>query len=174
MHQRRVRCKGWTSDPTPTLTLKTFTGNGFSIGYPQDWNVKSSANPVVFTDTLGVDILSIAVTPNPGGTQSADTLVNVTLTGLEQSSVVTNVQSASDVPTTATVGGDAWAQRGVTGTANLNGQAVPGKLVVLADNHPASSPTTQAFEIYYVGPTATFDQTNPTFQAMLQSFKFSG
>jgi hypothetical protein len=57
---------------------------------------------------------------------------------------------------------------------SLNGQAVPGKLVVLADNHPASSPTTQAFEIYYVGPTATFSQTNPTFQAMLQSFKFSG
>jgi hypothetical protein len=156
----------------PTLALKTYTGNGFSIGYPQDWKVKSTS-PLVFTDSLGVDALSINVAPNPEGTQSPDTLVNLSLTTLEQTSVIKNVQPASDVPTTATVGGDTWAQRGVTGTANLNGQDVPGKLVVLADNHPASSPTTQAFEIYYVGPSLTFDATNPRFQAMLQSFKFA-
>src|SRR5438067_1680985 len=64
--------------PTTTLTLKTVTGNGFSIGYPQDWQVKSSANPVVFTNASGSDIFSVNVLPNPGATISADTLVSAT------------------------------------------------------------------------------------------------
>lgn len=86
---------------------------------------------------------------------------------------MTNPQPASLSPTT-TVAGEAWTQRGATGTLSTGGQSVPGTLILLVDNHPTSVPTTQAYEIYYGGPTATFDQIDRTvFQAMLQSFKFT-
>ena len=158
-----------TYPTTPVVTLKTYTGNGYTIGYPDNWKEQNTNGSIAFTDSLGLDTLTITVVPNPESVKSPSELVDTTLTLLEQTAGVKDAQPAPNVPTSATVGGETWAQKGVTGAVHN----VPGELVVLADNHPASSPTTQAYEITYDGPQATFEATNSIFQAMLQSFKFT-
>jgi hypothetical protein len=112
-------------------------------------------------------------TPNPGGTVSAAEALKLGIAGLVKAGKVSDVQPVS-LPATTTVGGETWAQSGITGTATSNGVAIPGELVGLANNHPANSPTTKVFEIYYGGPTLSFQQENLlVFQPMLQSFKFT-
>lgn len=181
-----VACGGTTAAPTPTPTpppsptpsptpspgLTTYTGNGYTIGYPQGWTVKQGAsNTVIFTDPTHVYRLSIAVAPNPNGTLSADSEAGLALDAAKAG--LKNPQTEK-LPPTTTVGGDSWSQKAVSGTGMVNGQSSVVELVILADNHPATSAATRAFIIGY-GTAKNLLNTVSTmyFQPMLQSFKFT-
>lgn len=159
-----------TSKPT-TAPLTTYTGKGFTIGYPQGWKVTSSRVEVSISDGTGAYDLTIGVTSNPRGILSADRLADGSAAGARTQ--LKNPQTETIAPT-ASVGGDTWSQRAVSGTAQQGGQATLVKGVVLADNHPASSASTQAFVIAIFAFKPVFDLawTN-YFQPMLQSFKFA-
>jgi hypothetical protein len=161
-----------TPSPTP-VSLTTYMGDGYTINFPQGWKAtkSESTGTVTFADPVGIYNLSIAVTFNPGGAASKDNLADAAATGAK--SKLKNPKTETIAPTT-TVGGDTWSQRAVSGDATVNGQTANVKLVVIADNHPASSPSTKAFIIVYGTARVLFDAANSTyFQPMLQSFKFT-
>jgi len=150
-------------------------GDGYTINFPQGWKAKKSTSGtltlVTFTDPTGIVYrFSVGVTLNPGEALSADNIVDL---GVDfAKSNLKNAQTETLPP--ATVGGDSWSQKAVTGDATQNGQTVNVKFVVLGDNHPAKSPSTKGFIIAYGTAKALFDAANSTyFQPMLQSFKFT-
>jgi hypothetical protein len=165
-----------TPTPTPTVAtanMKTYTGTNFSISYPATWQESASGNQVTFADALVTkDIMTIVTVPNPAGAQSASSLADATMPAVEKV-MLTNSQPATVAPT-VTVGGESWVQRSATGDLALTDPGTQGTMFLLVDNHPANSANTQAYEIYYYGPTSTFSQSNTlAFQPMLQSFKFA-
>lgn len=170
---------GTTSSSTPTLTpsptpttasLTTYTGTGYTIGYPQGWNMTSpTSGTVVFTDPTGKYAFTIAAIPNPGGTLSSDQVAKNFESTLQSGSQFTGIQNQTTASTT-TVAGESWSQ--IAATATTSG--TQGKLIIIADNHPKQSPSTMAYVIAYGGPQANFDQINTSdFQPMLQSFTFT-
>jgi len=162
-----------TTAPSPSTQFQTYTGTGFTIEYPQGWKAQSNQGGIVFTDAQQINTMTVLTVPNPGGTVSAAQELKLGLPTIEKSFNVSNVQPVS-MPATRTVGGETWAQSGITGTVTKQGVAVPGELIGLADNHPANSPATMAYEIYYAGPSLAFQQEDAQFfQPMLQSFKFT-
>lgn len=164
-----------TAPPTITTSkLVTYTGDGYTIGYPQGWKVTQEGGGLVtFDDPQGIAYLSVKSTPNPGGTITAANQVSIGLQLFQ--SQAKNYQMVNVAPTT-TVGGDNWSQGSATGDIMPKGQttAVTAKIVVIADNHPANSPATMGFEIAYLTGQQLFDLANSAaFQPMLQSFKFT-
>ncbi len=161
------------SPSTPSVAMQTFTGNGFTISYPQNWQKSSSNNTqTVFTDQTTGNAFTIVQTPDPGGAASADSLANASVQALS-TSVLKNGKTET-VPASVTVNGVTWVQRALTGSITVNGQDVPAKLILLVAIHPASAANSQAFQLIYGGPTLTFDLINAQiFQPMLQSFKFT-
>ncbi len=156
---------------TSSTTLTTYTGKGYSIGYPQGWKVNTSGNSVVFTDSSGVYNFTLVTSPNPGGIASPDTIVNAGVNGVKGS--LTNTQTVN-VPASTTIGGDTWVQKSITGDSSAAGQTGTVQMVVASDNHPANSPSTNSYTIIYATLQATFDAANGQyFQPMLQSFKFT-
>lgn len=163
-----------TSKPSPTPTAAPFSiymGLGYIIRYPKGWNVtNSSENTVSFKDSTGVYNLAIVVSPHPKGIASANTLVDARIKVAK--SQLKNPQTEA-VPPKTKVGGDAWGQGSISGTNTKNGQNVIMQTVVIADIHPASSPTSKGFIIVYGTAKPQFDQANAQyFLQMLQSFKF--
>lgn len=158
---------------TPAANMQTYTGTNFSISYPQGWQKSASGNQVTFDDPLVTkDYMTIVTIPNPGGTQSASALADTTMPLVEKT-LLTNAKPATVAPT-VTVGGESWTQRSATGELALTDPGTQGTLFLLIDNHPANAANTQAYEIYYYGPTSTFSQSDTlAFQPMLQSFKFT-
>ncbi|HJT56448.1 MAG TPA: hypothetical protein VJ761_08135 [Ktedonobacteraceae bacterium] len=164
-----------TPKPTPSPTaipLTTYTGTGFTIGYPQGWKVTHQGNNAIqFTDPSGIYNFAVAVTSNPGGVVSPNEQINVALSA--GNSNLKNPQPVS-VPPTTSVGGDTWSQKSETGNATVNGQNTIVQLVVIADNHPPNSPSTRSFLIAYGTGKSIFVAANTTyFQPMLLSFKFT-
>lgn len=165
------------SAPTPAPTtasvgMQTFTGNGFSISYPQNWQKTTSSSQTVFSDETAGNAFTIVQTADPGGAASADTIATASIQAIAKT-VLKNGKTET-VPATVSINGTTWSQRAVTGDVEANGQTVPAKLVLLVAIHPASAVTSQSFQLFYVAPTLTFDQANLlVFQPMLQSFKFT-
>ena len=163
---------GTTVTPTPTTSLTTYKGDGFSISYPQSWKAKQSSEGVTFSDPNGIAYLSIRTTPNPNELIPASTVVDTALQAFK--SQAKNYQSVSTSATT-TLAGDTWSQGAATGDITPSGQntAVNVKIVVIADNHPAHSISSKDFAIGYATGSQVFDLANTAyFQPMLQSFKF--
>jgi hypothetical protein len=161
-----------TPTPTPTMTLQTYTGAGFAIGYPQGWTEHDANGTVTLADSTSENLMTILVVPNPGGVKSASTLADASLSAFEKASVK-HAQPVENLPATTALAGDTWAQRGTTGTVSENGQDFSGEVILLVDNHPANSASTQAYEISYGGLSITFQQEMIVFQTILQSFKFT-
>jgi hypothetical protein len=162
---------GATPTPAPA-SLKTFNGDGFSIGYPQDWKQESqSGGQVVFTDALGTAAFIVQVASNPNGVLPVDKALDGGLSTFKSSAKNYKDENA---PATTTVGGSSWKQKAGSGDVDAKGTAVNGKIYILATNHPENTPTTKLFVIVYDAPSLTFDQANTSdFQPMLQSFKFT-
>ncbi|HZR41200.1 MAG TPA: hypothetical protein VFB12_13835 [Ktedonobacteraceae bacterium] len=167
-----------TPTPTPKPAMTTYTGDGFSISYPQGWTAKTDNNQlaslngkmVTFSDITGITQLSVGVIPNPGGVAPTSAASGVVLNFFKGQAK--NYKEAQ-VPSTATVGGESWDQSGATGDVTTAGTTANAKLIVLADNHPAHANNTRLFVIAYGTATQLFDLQNSTaFQPMLQSFKF--
>jgi hypothetical protein len=171
------------STPTPTsqpvsspsastsATLTTYTGNGYSIDYPQGWKVNAAGKSVVFTDPTGIYSLTVLIAPDPNDTISSGTVVN---TALQLATSTLKNPQAVNVPASTTIGGDTWAQKSVAGTASVGNQTGTVQVVVASDNHPANSPSTNSYTITYQTLQATFATANSQFfQPMIQSFKFT-
>ena len=168
-----------TSTLTPTATpikvnLKLYVGVGYTIGYPAGWSVSTGTDGIVsFTDPKGGGYLAVTTQSNPQGAISATDLVD---TGLRVfRSQAQNYQQLTVNPTT-TVAGETWSQGAATGDITPTGQttSVTTQVVVIADNHPPNSATTQGFTIAYGVDQQTFDFANQSyFQPMLQSFIFT-
>jgi len=157
-----------TATPTPALTV--YAGKGYSIGYPQGWKVTPSGEQVDFADASGLFNVTIFLHPNPGGAIDASTLVNGSIDGIKK--MMKNPQ-AEPLPPTRTVGRESWVQKSVRGTETYNGQDIDFRLVVMSDNYPAHSTTTQNFIILYGTTTSGFTTGDTSyFQPMLKSFKF--
>ena len=158
--------------PIPTVTLKTYLGTGFTISYPQDWKATAMATGVTFQDARGVNGFTLVKTPNPKGAASADTIADNNFKLYE--GIMLQKSQALTTSLTVTVNGTTWVQRAATGLSTTNGQHMTMKLVYLATNYPASTPTTQCFQIVYGGPQAAFGQASAAyFMPMLQSLKFA-
>lgn len=162
-----------TSAPTASsVGMQTFTGNGFSISYPQNWQKSTSSSQTVFEDQTAGNAFTIVQTADPGGAASADTIASASIQAIGKT-VLKNGKTET-VPASVSINGVTWSQRAVTGDVAVGSQNVPAKLVLLVAIHPASAATSQAFQLFYVAPTLTFDQVNLLiFQPMLQSFKFT-
>jgi hypothetical protein len=157
--------------PTSATSLTTYTGNGYSIGYPQGWKVNAAGKNVVFTDATGIYNLTIVVSPNPAGIVSPDTVVNASIQGVQ--GTLKNTQTVN-VPPTTTIGGDSWVQKSIAGDSTVAGQTGTVQIVVASDNHPANAPSTNSFTIIYATLQSGFDAANSQyFQPMIQSFKFT-
>jgi hypothetical protein len=160
-----------TPTPTPAVAMQQYTGTKFSISYPQGWQQSTSASGVGFTDPVSKNMLVIATVANAGGLQSPSALAGTTMPIMEKI-FLKNAKPATIAPT-ATIGGETWVQSSATGEL-ITDPGAQGTFVGLFTNHPANAADTQAYEIYYFGPSATFTQaTTLAFQPMLQSFKFT-
>ena len=167
-----------TSQPTSAsaANLATYTGDGFTISYPQGWIVQKGINgSVTFIDehagaTKGSHL---AITL---GKQGLVHPTSTTLNFWQQAFMAQPNYKKVDIASTAMVGGDSWDQIAATGDEQISGQAQPvnAELVVMADNHPATSPTARSWQIQYSTYTNDFAHMNATlFQPMLQSFTFA-
>ncbi|HCI81940.1 MAG TPA: hypothetical protein DHW02_19875 [Ktedonobacter sp.] len=164
-----------TPSPTPIVaTLKTYTGNGYTIDYPKGWTASiGSDNIVSFTDPTGLLSMTITVQSNAqGATGSTDLVDNALQVFKTQAS---NFQQLN-VASTATIGSETWSQGAATGDVPVTGQVAPVtmKNVVIADNHPTASSTTMAYTISYSAGVQDFHLYDQGyFQPMLQSFAFT-
>ena len=170
-----------TSVPTqPTsasaASLATYTGDGFRISYPQGWTlVKGSNGSVTFIDehagaTQGSHF---ALTL---GKQGVVHPTSTTLNFWQQAFQAQPHYQKVEIAPTAIVGGESWDQIAATSDEQIPGQSQPvnAELVVMADNHPATSPTARSWQIQYSTYTNDFAHMNATFfQPMLQSFTFA-
>ena len=161
-----------TSPSAATGAMTAFQGNGFTISYPQTWQINQKANNIfTFTDSTGGIKMTITVAPDPNGTISADSVASAALQAAQV--LLKNAKTVS-VPSTTTVGGDSWSQVSASGTQRLNNQDTDIQVVVIANVHPANTLLSKSFTILYQAPVATFSQDNTTFfQPVLQSFKFA-
>ena len=168
-----------TSAPTQlssTTSLTTYTGDGFSISYPQGWTVvKEATGSVIFVDehASATKGSHFAITL---GRQELVHPTSTTLNFWQQAFMAQPHYQKVDIAPTAMVGGDSWDQIGATNDEQTSGQTRPvnAELVVMADNHPATSPTARSWQIQYTTYTNDFVQMNANlFQPMLQSFKFA-
>ncbi len=159
----------------PVAHLATYTGNGFTISYPQGWTVEKGTNgSVVFVDehagaTKGSHL---AITL---GKQGLVHPTSTTLNFWQQAFMAQPNYQKVHIAPTAMVGGDSWDQIAATSDEQISGQTQPvnAELVVMADNHLATSPTARSWQIQYSTYTNDFAQMNANlFQPMLQSFKF--
>jgi len=161
-----------SASPTAaTGAMIAYPGNGFTISYPQTWQISRKANNLfTFTDSTGGIKMTITVAPDPNGAISADSVAS---TALKAAQVLLKNPQTVSVSSTTTVGGESWSQIAASGTQRLNNQDTNVQVVVLANVHPANTPLSKSFTILYQAPVSTFSQDNTAyFQPMLQSFKF--
>lgn len=128
---------------------------------------------MTFTDPQGPAYLTIQVVPNPNGLISTSDEVDAGVQIFK--SQAKNYTKVSIAPTT-TVAGETWSQGAATGDITPEGATSPvtAKIVVISDNHPANTSSTQGFTIGYVTGNQVFDAMNTTyFQPIVQSFKFT-
>lgn len=157
--------------PSPTPAVKTYSGDGYTFDYPQDWAVTNQGGVIQFAPKGGDQALTFSIrsadydnTPGTPGVSLDQQLAieGNTLTGYQ------DYKSDETVPATTAIGGDNW--KGYGGTYNDSGKQI--KAVILGDQHPAR--TGKIFIIHLTAPTASYDQANSTiFQPLFQSFKFS-
>jgi hypothetical protein len=160
-----------TSPPSTATSTTQIVGNGYTMSYPQNWQVtRSGTRLVTLADSANAAQFTITVIPDPNATVSADAL---TQTGIKAASVA--LKNSQTVPTesTATIGGESWKQGSVAGAQRLNNRDTVIQVVVAANVYPAQAATSKGYTIVYRAPQSTFDSMNTTyFQPMLQSFKF--
>ena len=160
----------------PATSLTTYTGNGFTIGYPTGWTVMKEGNGQVMlvdkqADAAQGGVFMIGLNP-AGGNIPPATLLQFELPQFTSQPHYQKV----DIAPKATVGGESWDQFAATNDVQIPGQAQSETIetVVMADDHPAVSPTARGFVMRYSADASRFAHINATiFQAMLQSFTFA-
>ena len=160
-----------TATPSPTPAVKVYTGDGYTLSYPQDWQVTTQAGIVHFSPSNGEQWPNLSIrtadydnTPGTPGV-SLDQQLSIegnSLTGYQ------NYQSDTTVPATTSIGSNTWKEYG--GTYDQSTQHI--KTVVMCSQHPAS--TGKIFIMDLSAKAASYEQDyGTTFQAILNSFKYS-
>ena len=150
------------------VSLQTYKGNGYAVGYPQDWTLNTQGQIIDFANSDNTARFVVEVEDDPQGT-GADSLI---YSAAQDANTSANLKYVLQNPVSATVqfGGEIWQQQEFDGT-NANGIAIT--IDYLLANHQSGS----AMKIYFLGfaaPVASFDQTNSDyFQPMLKSFVFT-
>lgn len=159
-----------TAVPTqPPLT--TFSGEHFSIKYPQTWKVNKDATSVTFSEPNGIAYFRVNFTPNPGGFVSPSQQVQVGLRAFQSQAKDYKPQS---IASSTTVANTTWSQGSATGSVTVQGNTAVARVVVLGTNHPQNDANTMAYTIAYTTADQLFPIANTTyFQPMLQSFAFN-
>lgn len=159
------------STPEAVTAMKTYTGTGFTIEYPQNWKVTTSASEIAFTDPTGSYSLTVGTSANANASVTSDQLVNGGVTGAKSN--LKDVETIT-VPQTETLAGQSWSQRSITGMNLYQGQNTAVQADVLATNYPQHSATTKGYIIAYVALKDKFSAAKTTyFTPMLQTFKFA-
>ena len=158
----------------PVAHMKTFVGTGFTVSYPEGWTaIEKGRGQVMIVNQQAGQAGTFSVGINPAGGQvPAAAMIQFALIGFM---ALPHYQKV-DIAPKATVGGDSWDQIAATGDVPVTGQTqlVSSESVVLADVHPATSPTAMGFEIRYTTDASRFAQMSASsFQPMLQSFNFA-
>jgi hypothetical protein len=157
----------------PAASLTTYTGNGFTIGYPTGWTIEkasSSAASVIFVDPTRTIEFIVTVTPNP----NANSATSVALDPLLHSMQSKPHSQQVDLAPTTMVGGETWDQIGAIGDLPYSGQPLSIKVIAMAINRPEQDANTKMYKIQFSAPAKGFDQMDSTtFQPMLQSFTFA-
>jgi hypothetical protein len=157
----------------PAVHLRTLRGQGYSIGYPENWIVTQASNgSVTIREPQGLAFMVIEVLPNAEGTLTAHAEIE---NSLRTNTFNLIAYQRIKIATTAVVGGDTWSQGAANGDIVIKDRALTlaGRMVLIADNHPANSPATNMFVIRYAAAQSIFDVANVTyFLPMLKSFKF--
>jgi hypothetical protein len=157
--------------PAPATSFTSYSGDGFTIDYPQDWTKRKSTAAVIFTETNRAASFAIQFVLTPHGSQPAETLVQASIDILRARGK--NLRPAHTAPMTM-VGGESWRQSAVTEDVIKDGQPVNVVFVFLANTHPAKAVSTRTFLILYSTRTQFFDKAEESaFQLMLGSFKFT-
>ena len=160
-----------TATASSKLTLKEYTGSGFTIKYPQDWKVTNSSTSIAFTDPSGNYSMTVNSQSNANGAMSEDQLVTNELENVKKG---LKDDQTVNMPATATVGGQSWTQQAVSGSSTVNGKSSEVQTVVLGTNHPTHAADTKGYSITYAAPKDEFSQTSTTyFTPMLDTFTFT-
>jgi hypothetical protein len=149
------------ADETVNLTYKTYRGNGFSIAYPQTWNVTplSGGAPLAeFSD--GQNHLEVQ-----GGTTSAATMLK-TITG----QFGTTYKVDNSIPHTVTLNGVTWQQQAGTFNSPQTGQ--PLHFIIWTAKNPHQSARYKTFGLFCMSYEPDFNNGNEIYHQMLQSFSF--
>ena len=151
------------------VSLQTYKGNGYTIGYPQDWTLNNQAQQVTsFVKQDNTARLAIEIDDNPQGA-SADSIIDVATQNGNKAAKLKDIQQ-HQISATAQFAGQTWLQRAFDGT---NAQGVKVTLVYLLANHKAGS-TMKIFVIAFAATADSFDQANTDFfQPMTKSFAFT-
>jgi hypothetical protein len=154
-----------TPSPTPAVTLTTFSGDGYTIGYPSGWTEKKAGTVVQLSRDNNTSFI-VETAESPSGVSTTGS-VQGGLAGLKSNSK--NFQT-KDVPATITLNSIQWQQGAATADDPTSGAHYT--VYVLASKFP-NNPNKLVAIIYNAG-TSEFDKLNTdTYQPMLQSFKFS-
>jgi hypothetical protein len=151
--------------PTPAVTLTTFTGDGYTIGYPTSWTEKKAGTVVQLSRDDNTSLI-VETAESPSGVSTTGS-VQGGLAGLKSNAK--NFQT-KDVPATVTVNNIEWQQGAATADDPTTGAHYT--VYVLASKFP-NNPN-KLVAIIYNASTSEFDKLNTDdFQPILQSFKFS-
>jgi len=150
-----------------TSTTQIYTGDGYSISYPQGWNVQRNKEQAVFTNSTNTVGLAVAANSNPYGAASAQTALDKEVAQVQAS--LTNVQDCN-LDATIEYAGATWHQKAFEGDTKWGRMTYE----VLTTNHPANSASSKMYEIVYFAPGDQYTQDKTTYiKPMLDSFMFT-
>lgn len=154
-----------SGDTTPPVS-PSYTGDGYTLNYPQGWIYRTQETLVLFTSNSDpTTTLTINVT---------DPVLGTTLDGYFTDALNTlrgqiqNYKTDDTVTVAVTIGSEPWKVVGLTG--DKDGKHLKG--AILVDQHPAI--TGDVFVITLLTKADNYDQVySTTFKSMLESFKFT-
>ncbi|GCF09532.1 hypothetical protein [Dictyobacter arantiisoli] len=151
--------------PTPTTatTVTAYKGNGYTLSYPQGWQVKKALTSVVFISPASEDI-TVTATPTGGQKINTTQVASATLSVLKATG--TNYKLDPSMQKMVTVGGQSWQQSGATVDNRARG---PLEATILAIQHGQN-----VYMIEILATKADFATFNTKYaQPLLNSFKFA-
>ncbi len=153
-----------TPAPTPTpnpAVAQTYTGNGYTIGYPKNWNKGTLGQATLFTDPATGTTIVIGGGPDDGS--SLDKVLDGFTTDIQQTTQ--DFAFGEDPDAVVTLAGENWSQRTYSG---MQGED-PYKGVEMATKHKGN-----IFAIRFTALVKNYDDGFYNyFQPIMQSFKFT-
>ncbi len=160
-----------TVAPTPTTapvassgSMQNYTGDGYTIGYPQDWKATPATNVVTFSDPTQSNYFLVFSFDNAAGVP-ADSILTQAAQLFQKGAGITDAQDVQLTSATVSLAGESWTQKGFNGTVAGSKDT----FIIAATTHASKT-----FVILDGCPADKYEQTNTTyFTPMAQTFKFT-